>query len=220
MSDITHENPDSGSRLAFTRDELANTLTHGLGFLLSLGAWGYFWNATDGSPVGLRVCCLIFVTSMAAVYLCSTLSHAVCELQLRRRMRAWDQGTIYLLIAGTYSPFIWQGSPLGWTAVILAGVWIAAVWGFYVKVFANYRLDTVSTVTYVLLGWLPTLPLYVRTPTVCITWMLLGGVSYTLGILFLISSHRAWYAHALWHLAVILGSLCHCIAINYLIELA
>ena len=220
MTDIPHQNPDANSRLAFTLDEQANTLTHGLGFILSLGAWGYFWNITADGSLGLRICCLLFVTSMGAVYLCSTLSHAVCDLRLRQRMRAWDQGTIYLLIAGTYSPFIWQGSPPGWTPLIMAGVWLAAGWGFYLKVFANYRVEAVSTVTYVLLGWLPTIPLFAQTPQVCIMWMLLGGLSYTLGIVFLISSHRAWFAHSLWHLAVVVGSFCHCVAIHLLIMLA
>ncbi len=137
---------------------------------------------------------------------------------MRDRMRAWDQGTIYLLIAGTYSPFIWQGSPEGWTTPIMLAVWSAAFWGFYLKVVASYRVDTSSTVTYVLLGWLPALPLIARTPTVCFAWMLLGGLSYTLGILFLIRSHHAWFTHSLWHISVILGSLCHCIAVNELLN--
>jgi len=213
-------NPVSTGRVKFTRDEVANVLTHGLGCLLSLAAIGYFAWTTAGLPAGLRVSCLIYAGTMSVVYFCSTLSHAVLEYRARTRCRAWDQGTIYLLIAGTYTPFIWYGSPPGWTAVVMSSVWLAAGLGFYSKVVARYRIEAISTLTYVLLGWLPALPLVARTPTVCVNWMVLGGLSYTLGIVFLISSSRFWYAHALWHLAVMLGSLCHFIAINSLIPLA
>ena len=204
----------------FLKGELANALTHGIGFILSLAAVAFFWYTTSGKSIGLRINCLIFTASMAIVYLCSTLSHAVHDPQWRPRMRAWDQGTIYLLIAGTYSPFIWYGSPPGWTGTIMAAVWVAAWSGFYLKVIAAYRIEAVSTVTYVLLGWIPAMALFASTPNICIFWMVAGGLSYTLGILFLIRSHRTWFTHSLWHIAVIIGSLCHCIAINELIGMA
>ncbi|MEZ6152891.1 MAG: hemolysin III family protein [Pirellulaceae bacterium] len=157
--------------------------------------------------------CLVFATTMAIVYLCSTLSHALQSPRLRSRMRAWDQGTIYLLIAGTYTPFIWIASPIGWTSVVMSLVWLAAGWGFYLKVIAKYRIEASSTVTYVLLGWIPAIVLFARTPIPCVLWMVVGGLSYTLGILFLVRSHRTWYTHSLWHLAVIGGSACHSVAV-------
>jgi hemolysin III len=200
-------------------DELANTITHGIGFLLSLVVGVYFWQLTQNSQMlGLRITCMIFSFTMATVYLFSTLSHWVQEPQRRVRMRAWDQGTIYLLIAGTYSPFIWQGSPKGTTWIILSMVWFAAALGFYSKVFSGYRLHGISTVTYVLLGWLPAIPLLARTPWVCFVWMTLGGVSYSLGILFLIRSERGQFIHAIWHIMVMLGSACHCLAIDILLH--
>lgn len=193
--------------------ELANTITHGLGVLLSLAAGWFLWQHTADQALGLRICCLLFAATMTTVYIFSTLSHAVHAPRLRSRMRSWDQGTIYLLIAGTYSPFIWLASPPGWTGIVMSGVWLAAAWGFNLKVVAKYRIEASSTVTYVLLGWIPAVLLFARTPTVCVLWMLAGGVSYTFGILFLIRSHQAWYMHSLWHLAVIAGSACHFIAI-------
>lgn len=216
----SEERSEMLERSEYVKGELANTLTHGLGFILSLGAIAFFWYTTTGKSLGLRVNCLVFAISMAIVYLCSTLSHAVHNPQWRPRMRAWDQGTIYLLIAGTYSPFMWFGSPPGWTATIMTAVWMAAGWGFYLKVIAAYRINAVSTVTYVLLGWIPAMALFAGTPTICVVWMVAGGLSYTLGILFLIRSHRTWFTHSLWHVAVILGSLCHCIAIHELIAVA
>ncbi|MCA9133254.1 MAG: hemolysin III family protein [Planctomycetales bacterium] len=207
-------------RYPFTTDEIANTVTHTLGFMLSLVALWVFWRATQDNAWGLRLTCVVFTLSMAAVYFFSTLSHAVLEPHRRNRLRAWDQGTIYLLIAGTYSPFIWQCSPPGWTATIMVLVWGAAVWGFYLKVIAAYRVNAVSTVTYVLLGWLPTLPLVPQVPLICILWMLLGGLSYTLGIIFLMHRNQAWYTHSIWHIMVMLGSFFHCISIYQLLGFA
>lgn len=219
MSEIPGPGLSTDYPANWQRDEVANTLTHGLGFLLSLGAWLYFWMATSTASPGLRITCMVFAATLALVYLCSTLSHAILHPYLRRRMRAWDQGSIYLLIAGTYSPFVWYGSPQGWMVPIMAGVWLAAAWGFILKVLTSYRVDGISTVTYVLLGWVPAVPLFAQTPAICLLWMVLGGVSYTAGIVFLMSSHRAWFTHSIWHIAVILGSLCHCIAINHLLQL-
>ncbi|WP_164101327.1 PAQR family membrane homeostasis protein TrhA [Candidatus Laterigemmans baculatus] len=201
-------------------DERANTATHALGFVLSLVAAVYLAQQTAAESLGFTVSCTVFAISMAAVYLFSTLSHAVYEPLWRHRMRAWDQGVIYTLIAGTYTPFIWVCSPAGWRSAILLAVWLAAAIGFYSKVLAAHRVNGISTVTYVLLGWLPAIPLVPRTPTICLLWMLAGGVAYTAGILFLRLDGRYRYFHAMWHLMVIAGSACHFIAIQYLVEYA
>ena len=198
--------------------ELSNAITHGLGFLLSLAAMLFFWSVTVDQPLGLRLSCLVFACSMATVYLFSTLSHAVHAPRWRSLMRAWDQGTIYLLIAGTYTPFIWRCSPPGWTTLLMLAVWGAAAWGFYLKVIARFKVEASSTITYLLLGWLPAIPLFARTPAVCVNWMVLGGLSYTLGIVFLIRSHHTWFTHSLWHFAVIVGSACHAFAIYQLLQ--
>ncbi len=157
---------------------------------------------------------------MAAVYLCSTMSHAVYDPVRRHRWRAWDQGMIYALISGTYTPFIWQNSPAGWRVPMLAAVWIAAALGFYSKVLASHRINGISTVTYIMLGWLPAIPLVSRTPTECLAWMVAGGIAYTAGTVFLQLDARVKYFHALWHLMVIAGSTCHFVAIYRLITIA
>lgn len=198
-------------------DEIANTLTHALGVALSLVAGAAFWYWTEELPVGLRVTCLVFTVTMVVVYLFSTLSHAVHQPAWRNRLRAWDQGTIYLLICGTYSPFIWCGSPAGWFAFLMGAVWTAGIVGFASKVLSSHRINAVSTVSYVLLGWLPALPLIPRTPVVCFAWMIVGGLCYSLGILLLIRSAKIRYAHAGWHLMVMLGSVSHCYAIYRLL---
>jgi hemolysin III len=201
-------------------DEIANAITHGIGFLLSLVAVLFFWFATRNQPVGMQLACTAFTLSMASVYLFSTLSHAVQEPRRRDHMRAWDQGTIYLLIAGTYTPFIWYGSPVGWTVAVFVTVWGAAAYGFFLKVLAAYRVNAVSTVTYVLLGWLPAIVLFAGTPMICSIWMVIGGLVYTSGIVFLVRSDEVQYSHAVWHVMVILGSTCHCVAIYLLLGFA
>lgn len=198
-------------------DELANIVTHSLGFILSLCVLGFLFGFADSQSVGLRVACIVFSCSMATVYFFSTLSHAVQEPVLRNRLRAWDQGTIYFLIAGTYTPFLWQDSPPGFRLAMLVAVWLAALFGFYAKVLAAHRINAVSTATYLALGWLPAIPLVGRTPWICFVWMLAGGLCFTIGVLFLKQSSRIRYAHAVWHLLVMLGSACHCTAIYQLL---
>lgn len=199
-------------------DERANTATHFFGFVMSLAVGAFFVSATRGFEPGLRYSCLVFCICLAAVYLLSTLSHAVQDPQLRNRLRAWDQGAIYLLIVGTYSPFIWQGTQGSARAWLLLAVWIVALFGFYSKVVATHRVNAVSTVTYLALGWLPAIPLIPSTPWLCFVWMLMGGLCYSLGVVFLKRSFHIRYAHAMWHVMVILGSACHCYAIWLLIS--
>jgi hemolysin III len=201
-------------------DERANVLTHLLGFLLSLLAMSYLLRVTATLETGFRICCLVFATTMAAVYLFSTLSHAVYSPSWRHRFRAWDQGTIYLMIVGTYSPFIWQATS-GWGRVaLLTAVWTAAGVGFLAKVIASHRVNAVATISYLALGWLPTIPLISNTPMTCLLWMLWGGLCYSLGVIFLNLSHNIRFTHAVWHLMVIAGSACHFWAILILIDLA
>ncbi|MEZ6075959.1 MAG: hemolysin III family protein [Pirellulaceae bacterium] len=197
-------------------DELSNTITHGLGFLLSLGAVVFFWQATSSQPLGLRISCLVFATTMAIVYLCSTLSHALQSPRLRSRMRAWDQGTIYLLISRHVHSVHLDRKPYRLDERRYEFGLVGSGWGFYLKVIAKYRIEASSTVTYVLLGWIPAIVLFRPHSNSCVLWMVAGGLSYTLGILFLVRSHR-WYTHSLWHLAVIGGSACHSIAVWHLL---
>jgi hemolysin III len=200
-------------------DERANTITHGSGVVLSFIALAVLAVHPSDPAWPVRISAMVYAITMGVVYFCSTMSHAVYEPVRRNRWRAWDQGTIYCLIAGTYTPFIWSGSPSGWRIPLLAAVWVAALSGFYSKVFAKHRINGSSTVTYVLLGWLPAIPLFSSTPTICLYWMVAGGLAYTAGIYFLINDHRFRYCHAIWHLAVIAGSTCHFIAIYRLVEI-
>jgi hemolysin III len=141
------------------------------------------------------------------------LSHAIREPVQRNHVRSIDQGVIYTLIAGTFTPFIatfLDGIPC---AVLMTAVWAAAIAGFYSKIFAKHRIDNMTSVSYVLLGWIPAMVLFAFVPYACFGMMMLGGVLYTVGTLFLQNDHIAWYFHAIWHTMVILASVTHFIAI-------
>lgn len=200
-------------------DERANVVTHAAGILLSLLAFAVLAMHPADPPWSLRLVSLVYAVTMVAVYVCSTMSHAVYNPLLRNRWRARDQGVIYCLISGTYTPFIWTCSPHGWRVPLLIAVWVAAIAGLYAKVFIKHRVNSNSTVTYILLGWLPAIPLFAGTPLISLYWMVAGGLAYTIGVLFLVSDHRAQFLHAVWHLAVIAGSACHFIAIYKLISI-
>ncbi|XZE52444.1 PAQR family membrane homeostasis protein TrhA [Planctomycetaceae bacterium SH139] len=195
------------------RDERANAITHAIGFVASLLAGVALWFHPASPSFGQSVAASVFVVAMAGVYFCSTMSHVVYEPRRRHRWRAWDQGVIYTMIAGTYTPFIYSFSPEGWRVTILLLVWLAAAFGFSSKVLVRYRVSGISTVTYILLGWLPAIPLASRTPWECLAWMVAGGLAYTLGIIFLTRDKHVTYFHAMWHLMVMAGSAFHFIAV-------
>jgi hemolysin III len=147
------------------------------------------------------------------MYFFSTLSHAVRDPDARTRARALDQGTIYTLIAGTVTPFACSVLS-GWMlTTFLFLVWLAAAVGFYSKVFVKHRINNMTAVSYVLMGWIPSMVLVGYVPIACFAMMALGGVLYTAGTLFLQNDHRSWYFHAIWHVLVILASACHYLAI-------
>ena len=197
-------------------EEAVNAAIHGLGFVLSLlGAAALLitWQSGHG-PVGLAVACGIYTMTLSVVYAISAMSHVVQRPRPKHRLRAWDQGAIYLLIVGTYTPFAWVFLPPGSGGLFLAVIWTAALLGFCLKVVARYRMhDGFSTISYIALGWLPALPFVGRVPWQCVAWMLVGGISYTAGTWFLKWDRRYAYFHAIWHAFVVGGSVCQYYAI-------
>ncbi|MCH8923258.1 MAG: hemolysin III family protein [Planctomycetes bacterium] len=194
-------------------EEAANTLTHGLGFLLSVaGAIAMtMWVLREGDA--WRVLgCTIYVSSLVIVYAMSTLSHVCADPHRKRLFRTLDQAFIYLLIVGTYTPFslAFLRSGLGW--LFLAVMWSVAIAGFLAKTLRAHRIDAVSTRLYVALGWMPVVPAFFligMIPEAALWWMAIGGMCYMVGTVFLIFDTHIRHFHALWHLAVIAGSACH-----------
>ena len=196
-------------------EEKLNFLTHALGLLLSLvGAtlllrvarlYGDFWQVLG---------CAVYGFCLVAVYAASTLSHAFEHPGRRAFFRTLDQVCIFLLIAGTYTPFALVFLREGWWWLLLLAMWLMALVGIAAKIFYR-RADNVATAFYVLMGWLPLLaarPLFGRVPGAALL-LLAGGVVYTIGTYFLMRDLRVRYFHAVWHLLVIAASACHYAAV-------
>jgi hemolysin III len=198
-------------------EELAHAVTHGIGLLLSLAGGAVLIARVLADGNGWRVLgCSIFAAALIAVYAASTLSHTFAQQRLRRLFRVLDQGCIYLLIVGTFTPLALEYLRGSRWCLLLAGMWAVALVGFVSKVLFSHRIDAVTIWSYLLLGWLPILPgrAYLElVPSAALWWVLAGGLCYTLGTVFLVLDVRRLHFHAIWHLAVLAGSTCHYIAI-------
>ena len=187
--------------------EWANALTHGLAALGTIAVAIPLLAATQ--TTGMMIACAAYMTSVFGTFTCSTLSHLVRPSPLLIQLRSWDQALIYTMIAGTYTPLIYRFADDTIRPWLLAAVWIAAGYGFLGKVALKHRVNSISTVTYLALGWLPAIPLYGRVPAAVVMWIFLGGILYTVGVAFLVNDHKLRYMHMVWHLFVILAALTH-----------
>jgi len=189
--------------------EWANALTHGIGTAGSLVAGVYLILLTGNQTAGLLAGCAVYVAAMSGTYLFSTLSHVVRRQPLLNTMRAWDQAMIYTMIAGTYTPLTIRFATEPTRTALLVAMWSAAAVGFWSKVGVKHRVNASGTISYLLLGYLPGFVLASHVPTSIAVWMVVGGLVYTVGVLFLIYDHHRRYNHAAWHLMVIVASVCH-----------
>jgi len=215
MSEAKSMSPTATEHLA--DQEMVNTATHGAGFLLSVAATLYIVGMMKSIELGLAISCLVYTSSLMAVYAISTISHAIQRPRAKFLLRAWDQGVIYLLIAGTYTPFVWSGLDGGIRSLVLVLLWGSALTGFYSKVVRHHRVNNFSARGYIMLGWIPAMVLVSTVSIECLLWMIAGGVSYTVGTLFLTFDRHVRYFHAAWHLFVIAASACHYYAIVTLV---
>jgi hemolysin III len=198
-------------------DILANAISHGIGAVLAIiGAVVLIAASTHGTA-RLGVSCSIFSVTLVLVYLCSTLYHSLVRTRARHVFHILDHSAIYLLIAGTYTPFtlITLRGPLGWT--IFGIEWGLAVAGVVFKSFAVDRFELASALVYLAQGWfvvVAVVPLIHTLGWHGVLWLGAGGMAYTLGIIFF-ALDRLRYFHALWHLFVLAGSVAHYFAILF-----
>lgn len=196
-------------------DILANAITHGIGAALAIAGAAYLIVVSTRGSAWVIVGCAIFSASLILVYLCSTLYHSLVRTRARRVFQVLDHSAIYLLIAGTYTPFtlVTLRGPIGWTLFGL--VWALAIGGIVFKSLAIERFPVASALVYLAQGWLVVLaagPLIHTVGWHGMAWLLAGGVAYTLGIVFF-ALDRIPYFHAAWHLFVLAGSAAHYFAI-------
>ena len=204
----------------FLSTELANSITHGVGCLLSVAALVVLVVlAAQNTTTRHVVACSIYGSTLIALYLASTLYHSLSFTRAKPVFRAIDHSSIYLLIAGTYTPFtlIPLNGGLGWT--VFGIVWGLAAAGVAFKVLFTGRFKIVSMSIYLLMGWMSILilrPLVGGMSVMGVWWLAAGGVAYTAGVIF-----YAWkslrFHHAIWHLFVMTGSLCHFFSVMYLV---
>ncbi|MBA4018080.1 MAG: hemolysin III [Pirellula sp.] len=205
------------STLAPRNEEPLNALTHGLGLLLSVGgAWWLCDEAVQAGGFTRIASCGVYAASLVIVYLFSTLSHLVESPQPKRVLRIFDQAFIYFLIVGTYTPIAIAYLPGVLNTVLLSTMWGVAILGFLSKTVVRHRIDSLSTASYLLLGWLPALSApsaWLHMPMPAIQLFVAGGLCYTVGVPFLLYDTRVRYFHTVWHLLVIAGSAFHFAAI-------
>ncbi len=194
-------------------EEIVNSATHGVGLVLSLVGSLVLLIRLLEQPDWWRLSgCGVFAAALVAVYAASTLSHAVAQPAWRQTFRTLDQSCIYLLIVATFTPFALEYLRVGWWWLFLLVMWAAALVGFAYKLLFLRRPEPVAVWSYVLLGWLPIVPAWAYLDLVPLgvsLWILVGGLCYTAGTVFLVLDHRRFHFHAVWHLFVIAGSVCH-----------
>jgi len=193
-------------------EEKLNIISHGIGYFLSIVALILLvLRASACGGEGHIVSAGVFGVSLVLLYTASTLYHNAKEPVMRYRLKIFDHAAIYVLIAGTYTPFaiITLSGTVGW--VLLFVSWALALIGITLKLFFTGRYNTVSTIMYVLMGWIIIFainPLMDSLSQEGLHWLFAGGVSYTLGAL-IFSIPNIKFNHAIFHLFVLVGSFCH-----------
>jgi hemolysin III len=199
-------------------EEITNSILHGIGALLSVvGLVILVVQAARHGNVWSLVGCSIFGASLVLLYVTSCLYHAFHTPKLKRVFQVLDHGFIFILIAGTYTPFVLGPlrSPLGWT--LLGLVWGLAAGGIVLQALLLPRFEKSTSVLYLAMGWLIclALPQILREiPHLGVIWLVTGGVAYTAGVPFYILE-RVRFSHAIWHVFVLCGSISHFFAVLY-----
>ena len=190
-------------------------MSHGVGFLAVLAVTPFLVLGAIPHGAASIVGVSIFAATMAFLYLASTLYHAFPSSRAKRVFRVIDHAAIFLLIAGTYTPFTLGILRGAWGWVLFGTVWGLALAGVIFKVVGGLRYPIASTAIYLAMGWLVVVaiqPLWERMPEAGLMWLVAGGVAYTGGVAFYVMK-RVPYAHFLWHLCVLTGTTCHFFAV-------
>ena len=203
------------------KEELINTLSHGIGLVLSIPALillvvyanieGNIWHIVSFS---------IYGSSLVILYLASTLYHGTKKPELKKKLNVFDHSAIYVLIAGTYTPFALVTLNGAWGWSIFGVEWGLAIIGLVLKLFYIGRYRKISTLAYVLMGWAAIIaikPLIENLSNEGLFWLFIGGLFYTIGaILYLIK--KLPYNHAIFHIFVLMGSFSHFISVFYYVR--
>ncbi len=212
-----HVLPVSSGRPQSRGEEIANSISHGLALVAALVGTPYLLiDAGRRADAYFVIGASVFAATMILLYLSSALYHALPIGKAKRVFRLIEHSAIFLLIAGTYTPFtlgVLRGA-WGWT--LLGLVWGLAAIGVVLKVSNKGQHPILSTSLYLLMGWLIVIaakPLVAGVPAMGLLWLVAGGLAYTLGVVFFALDSRLKYGHLIWHLLVMTGTACHYFAV-------
>jgi hemolysin III len=198
-------------------EEIANSISHGSGFIIGIVGlvlvmiFGKHLG-TAGDIVGL----IVYAVTMSLLYVTSAIYHALAEGRAKQIFMKLDYCAIYLFIAGTYTPFTLGVLRGDWGMALLVAVWTLALIGVLMRGFNVLSHPYITTTLYLVMGWLVLFalgPLIAHVPAAGIAWLVAGGIAYTIGVVFYLLDSRFKFAHFVWHLFVLAGSICHFAAV-------
>jgi hemolysin III len=202
-------------------EEIVNAVTHGIGALLSIAALAFLIVvAYESGDIWERLSFAIYGSTLVILYLSSTLYHSFSESRIKRLFARFDHVSIFLLIAGTYTPILLLSmrNQWGWTLFVI--IWLLAIAGAVIRSIFLYRFRKLMVVIYLLMGWMFILAgnqIYLSLPSKSLLFLFLGGIAYSAGVIF-----YAWrnlrYSHGIWHLFVLAGSIFHFFSIYELVR--
>lgn len=198
------------------REEMVNALTHGVGVIAGIAVLSVLVTvaALRGDAWDV-VGTAVFGASVVLLYLASTLYHSARRPHIKARLKVFDHSAIYVLIAGSYTPFMIGALRGAWGWSLFGVIWGLAVAGIIFKLFFTGRFKLASTIIYIGMGWLAVIaigPMIRLLTPATLAWIVAGGIAYTVGTPFYHS--RVRYAHSIWHLFVLAGTACHAIAVG------
>lgn len=204
------------------REEIANSFSHGLGVIFGvIGLYLLIVKAVDHDADALTIASLsIYGASIIILFLASTLYHAIPHQKAKRGLKTFDHCAIYLLIAGSYTPFLLVSLRTPLAIGLMVVIWLIALFGIIFKFAFVYRFEKLSLWTYLTMGWLSLIVIYQLAVSIEMGGLILlaiGGVVYSLGVYFYVS-HRIPFNHAIWHGFVLAGCICHYLSIYYYVK--
>ena len=199
--------------------EKLNSITHLVGAVLALVGFGVLLTISiqEHNPL-LIISFTIFGVTLILLYTMSTLYHSFHPLKLKKIFQKLDHISIYLLIAGTYTPYMLITLRESNGMIMLIMIWVLAVIGLLLDIFVPKRIEWLQVMIYLIMGWICTLnfsALQTAIPTAGVVWLTTGGIAYTVGVVFYVLDDlkKLRHAHGIWHLFVLFGSICHFISI-------
>ncbi len=213
---VPAETPASRGRTQSRGEEIANSVSHGVGLLAGLVAAPVLMLSAVRHGGAARIAgASVFAVAMVLLYLTSTLYHALPGNRAKQVFRLLDHASIYVMIAGTYTPITLSvlGGTWGWT--LFGIVWGLALGGIVLTMAGGVRFPKLRISLYLAMGWLIVVavkPLWLRMPSEGLVWLSAGGLAYTVGVVFY-AAKRVRYGHFVWHLFVVAGTACHFIAV-------